>query len=145
MKQSSSPSQVVLYTSCMAKRRYPHAPNLGPRISELRHRHGISQITLAKALGVSRPVISLYENGYRTPPASLIPKMASVLGVSPDDIFGVSDARPEELPESVWTWKRLRRVMDLSRRDRMTVFKMIDVMRDRKRTEDRTVRHRKTA
>lgn len=58
------------------------------RIRELRKAIGISQQELADRLGYkSGAAITMWEKGTRNPPSSILPKIASILGVSVGDLF----------------------------------------------------------
>jgi transcriptional regulator with XRE-family HTH domain len=61
--------------------------NLGRRIKEMREKAEISQETLAKLLGVSRPTLSLIENGERKLSAEESKKAADIFGISIDSLF----------------------------------------------------------
>ncbi len=58
-------------------------------LSAKRIQKGLSQKDMAEAIGVARPTYSLYEKGSREPNISKIVKIAEVLNVSVDDLFGV--------------------------------------------------------
>lgn len=71
---------------------------LNEEIKRHRIRRGMSQLDLATELGVSRQAVSNYERGLRDPDSD-IPKLCSVLGITPNQLFGYdSDHRPGELP-----------------------------------------------
>lgn len=58
------------------------------RIKELRQSAGLTQAQLAFRLGVKSPsTVSMWENGDRRPPSTLLPRIAHVLGVSVDDLY----------------------------------------------------------
>lgn len=60
-----------------------------PKLSELRIKQGMSQVELAKVVGVSKQSINGVERG-RTNPAPLLAKnIAEALGISFDDIFSL--------------------------------------------------------
>ena len=59
-------------------------------LSEKRVNHGLSQKAMAESIGVAQSTYSLYEKGSREPNISKIIKIAEVLSVSVDDLFGVS-------------------------------------------------------
>lgn len=61
--------------------------NLGRRIKEMREKAELSQETLAKLLGVSRPTLSLIENGERKLSAEESKKVADIFGISIDSLF----------------------------------------------------------
>lgn len=62
---------------------------LGTRIRELRRERGISQPQLAAAIGVSKGVISFWENGVNEPKASYIVALCKFFGVSSDYLLGL--------------------------------------------------------
>lgn len=65
-----------------------YLPGIGPKIKQLRGQKNISQIDLAKQLGVSKSVISSYENEIHLPPYDILIKMAHLFGVSTDYLLG---------------------------------------------------------
>lgn len=64
------------------------AEHLGPRLAELRKAAGFTQVELAAELEISQRMVAYYESPNATPPANLLPAIASVLGVSIDELFG---------------------------------------------------------
>jgi transcriptional regulator with XRE-family HTH domain len=69
------------------------AANFGERLALLRKAAGFTQIELAAELGISQRMISYYESPEATPPANLLPQIARALGVSIDELYGVSAKR----------------------------------------------------
>jgi transcriptional regulator with XRE-family HTH domain len=61
---------------------------LGQRMAELRSQRGMTQAQLADSLELKQQVIASYETGRRRPPASLLPSLARVLGVSVEELLG---------------------------------------------------------
>ena len=45
-----------------------YMPEIGERIKQLRMQRGISQVQLAQHLGISKSVVSSYENAVHFPP-----------------------------------------------------------------------------
>lgn len=62
-------------------------------IRELRIQRGLTQTELAGMLGVSKSVISSYENGVHLPPYDILIRLSSLFGVSCDYLLGVADTR----------------------------------------------------
>ncbi|MCX6568102.1 MAG: DUF4065 domain-containing protein [Candidatus Aminicenantes bacterium] len=60
---------------------------LGSRIKKYRESRGLNQEALAKLLGVSRPTLSLIENGERKVSAEDIRKLSEIFGVSVEAFF----------------------------------------------------------
>lgn len=58
-------------------------------LKELRSELGIGQIELAKAVGVSKGVISLWENGLREPNMYSLIMLAKFFKISIDELVGL--------------------------------------------------------
>ena len=58
--------------------------------SEIRKAKGITQIELAKKVGVSRSTVAMWEAGHRFPTATKLPKIAETLNCTIDDLFNAS-------------------------------------------------------
>ncbi|HIV01913.1 MAG TPA: helix-turn-helix transcriptional regulator [Candidatus Caccopulliclostridium gallistercoris] len=56
----------------------------------LRQEKGIGQVELAKKLGVSKGIISLWENGLREPSMSSLIEIAKFFNVSIDFLVGLT-------------------------------------------------------
>ncbi len=61
------------------------------RLKELRQDRKVGQVELAKSIGVSKGVISLWENGLREPTMSSLISLAAFFEVSIDYLVGVKD------------------------------------------------------
>ena len=59
------------------------------RLKELRQEKEIGQVELAKAIGVSKGVISLWENGLREPGMNSLVLLAKYFSVSIDYLVGL--------------------------------------------------------
>lgn len=70
-----------------------YVPGIGAKIKQLRTQRNISQIDLAKQLGVSKSVISSYENEIHLPPYDVLLQMARIFGVSTDYLLGAPSNR----------------------------------------------------
>lgn len=65
--------------------------SLGDRIRRARVKKGLSQVSLADAIGVKAGTLSGYEREYRRPDVEMLGRIASVLGVSTDYLLGRTD------------------------------------------------------
>ena len=63
------------------------------RIKELRTAHGLSQVTLAQKLGVSKQCVSNWESGYIQPSIDMLIKLSGLFSVSTDYLLGLADRR----------------------------------------------------
>ena len=61
----------------------------GTVLRELRTRSGMSQKQLAEKLGISKSVISYYEQSERTPSPEMLVKIAGVFHVTTDYLLGL--------------------------------------------------------
>ena len=77
---------------------------IGSIIKELRKEKGLTQPELANLLGVSKGIISLWENDINEPKASYIKKMAAVFNVSADYILGI-DYEYKEKPIAEYSFE----------------------------------------
>lgn len=68
---------------------------IGKRISALRREKGLKQDDLAQMLEVSPQAVSKWENDQTCPDIGLLPKLASVLGISVDELLsGKQELQP---------------------------------------------------
>ena len=59
----------------------------------LRQERGIGQVELAKKLGVSKGIISLWENGLREPSLSSLVAISLFFETSLDDLVGIEELK----------------------------------------------------
>ena len=60
-------------------------------LKEARIKKGLSQKEFADNIGVAKSTYSLYESGNREPNVQTIKKIADFLGISADELLGLSD------------------------------------------------------
>lgn len=63
----------------------------GERLKELRIERGLGQVELAKALSVSKGIVSMWENGLREPKMSNLILLSEYFNVPIDYLAGVED------------------------------------------------------
>ena len=63
----------------------------GERLKELRTEKHVGQVELSVAVGVSKGIVSLWENGLREPKLSNLVALAKYFGVSIDYLAGLED------------------------------------------------------
>jgi transcriptional regulator with XRE-family HTH domain len=63
------------------------AKKLGENLKEIRLEKGVTQTSIAKALGVDRSFVSNIENGKTNPTLSTITSLAKALGVSTKELL----------------------------------------------------------
>ena len=70
-----------------------YLPEIGDRLRRLRSQRNLSQIALAQQLGVSKSVVSAYENNVHLPPYDVLIQLARIFGVSTDYLLGAVGSR----------------------------------------------------
>ncbi len=79
-----------------------HRVGVGDRIRNLREEREMSQIELAKIIGINNSVLSRIESGKRDVEDFLLVKFSEYFGVTSDYLLGRTDDRnSRELPETV--------------------------------------------
>lgn len=102
---------------------------LGERIARLRREHGVTQVQLAEALGVSQQTMQSYEVGRRRIPVSALPVVASTLAVSLEELFGQTKpaARSKRGPASKLE-QQLEAITKLPKARQRFVSEMLDTV-----------------
>ena len=76
---------------------------LGSQIKALRAQRGVTQETLAAALGVSPQAVSKWETQAAAPDIQLLPAISTYFGVTIDELFALSDeTRVERIQNMLW-------------------------------------------
>lgn len=65
----------------------------GDTIRDLRYSRRMTQAELAERVGITRPVISAYENNFRQPSHEVLWKMASIFNVSIDYLYNFKNSQ----------------------------------------------------
>jgi transcriptional regulator with XRE-family HTH domain len=73
----------------------PDDKAFGLRLQEIRKRRGLSQVEVARKLGIHQSLISQYERGYLRLHGALLVRLAQVLKTTPDAILAVKQFAPD--------------------------------------------------
>ncbi|MBG9786587.1 helix-turn-helix domain-containing protein [Brevibacillus laterosporus] len=65
--------------------------SLGKRLKQARENKNITQMYIAKKLGISNGTLSGYERDYRDPDTEILSKLAGIYEVSVDWLTGITD------------------------------------------------------
>ncbi len=71
---------------------------LGQRITKLRKNQNMTQGQLAEHLGISQQHMASFEKGIRKVPASMLPMLAQLYGISVDELMGLKDTTVKRGP-----------------------------------------------
>jgi transcriptional regulator with XRE-family HTH domain len=118
--------------------------HFGARLAGLRKTAGFTQVELAAELGISQRMVAYYESPAATPPANLLPQLATTLGVSIDDLFGVGEPKRRLVKQDGDSRlrRRLLAIEKLDVADKRQVLQLIDAFIERgqlkRKVESRT-------
>jgi transcriptional regulator with XRE-family HTH domain len=97
----------------------------GQRLASYRRAKGLTQQALGEKVGVSNRVIAYYEGETDYPPAHLIVPLANALGITTDELLGMTEAKEEPDPANAALWRKLKVVESLPKRDQKAVLHYI--------------------
>ncbi|MDR0249767.1 MAG: helix-turn-helix domain-containing protein [Burkholderiales bacterium] len=102
---------------------------LGERISRLRKLKNVTQTQLAETLGVSQQTIQSYEVGRRRIQVDSLPSLAEVLGVSVEELIGLTprQTRSKRGPAPRWQ-QQVEAIDQLPKPKQQFMAKMIDAL-----------------
>jgi transcriptional regulator with XRE-family HTH domain len=104
----------------------------GKRLAAIRQGKGLTQAQLGEAVGVSKRVITYYEQDDSQPPGAMLVDLARALHVSADQLLGLKPpAKQTTSPRTARLLKRLQRIEQLSPTDRRVILKMVDSLIER--------------
>ena len=76
------------------------ATEFGKRVAAARRKKGLTQRELAELLGVSLKMVDYYERRASNVTIDVVRKLAKVLGISADELVGISGKRTKPGPKS---------------------------------------------
>jgi transcriptional regulator with XRE-family HTH domain len=119
--------QLPLYEDLAMSKPAP-TESIGQRIARLRREKGLTQVELARALEVSQPVVSDYENDVIKLSGEAIVTLARILGVSADELLGLE--KPARAAGATIKNRRIYRQLQsidrLPKRDQEALARTID-------------------
>lgn len=100
------------------------------RLVRLRRDRGMTQEDLARELGVTQPNVCDYERGRYVPNATMIVRLAEILGASADELLGLKPMKAKKGADPVDTrlWKKFQQVRDLPERDQRAIIRVVNTM-----------------
>jgi transcriptional regulator with XRE-family HTH domain len=99
--------------------------SIGERIARHRKAHGLTQVQLAKKMGLTRALISSYESGRLRLHAGLLARFALALNVSTDTLLG-SKADKKEDGFSLKVVRRMKKIDTLPTAQQKVLLSTID-------------------
>jgi len=100
---------------------------LGQRVAQKRKGIGLTQVELAKALGVAQQTMAHYEGGSLRIPVALLPPLANSLGTSIEELVG-EQKKPGKRGPAPKLQQKLEELSRLSKPKQKFVMEMIDTV-----------------
>ena len=100
---------------------------LGQRVAQKRKGMGLTQVELAKALGVAQQTMAHYEGGSLRIPVALLPPLANSLGTSIEELVG-EQKKPGKRGPAPKLQQKLEELSRLSKPKQKFVMEMIDTV-----------------
>lgn len=114
----------------MPRRRMPtigaDEKGIGLRIKQARERQELTQVELAKKLGLDQTLVSAYERGTVRIHAAMIAAFAKTLKTSADEILGLKKTRSNGHVRSLGLRRRLKRMDGLPAADLRALLQTVD-------------------
>ena len=100
---------------------------LGERVAHLRKEQQITQVQMAKILGISQQHVASYECGRRKIPVIALPKLAKIFGLSIDELIGTKTTATKRGPVSTLN-RQVEQIRLLPRTKQKFVMEMLDTV-----------------
>ena len=99
---------------------------MGAKIVFFRKKLGLSQELLAENIGISRKQVSDYELGKANLSHEMVIRFSIALGISADDLLGLSDIDIDQSQPSLRITRRIRELERLPEQKKKAILKTID-------------------
>ena len=103
--------------------------SIGERISELRKQRNISQVQLAKALGISRQAVSKWENDQSSPDTVKLIQLADLLNTDSEYLATGCHAKLKAEPSVIKVVQRVDNIVERVVEKPVEVEKIVEVER----------------
>lgn len=98
---------------------------LGARVAQARKAQNLTQQQLGERLGIPQQTLAHYEGGYVRFPASMLPPLAQILGLTLDELMGQEVPKGKRGPSSRLQ-QQFERISQLPRTTQQVVMNMLD-------------------
>jgi len=112
----------------MAAKEKAFYTQLGRRIAEHRKAAGITQVDLAKRLGIAQQTMAHYEGGVSRIAVALLPPLAKIIGTTVEELIGENITRSSKRGPTSKLQQQLEQVSRLSKTQQKFVSQMLDTV-----------------
>lgn len=111
--------------------------SIAENIKKLREERGFLQKQVATEIGLGNSHYSKIENGQREASVDILDKLATLYGITIDQIIHMEKATPKEITlEDKTAAEQLRLIAQLDEKDKAVIFSMIETMLTKKKFKD---------
>lgn len=100
---------------------------MGTRIAQARKDQGLTQQQVADALGIAQQTLAHYESGRLRLPASMLPTLAQMLGLTVDELLGQERPKGKRGP-TPRLQQQIDRISHLPKTKQLFVMEMLDMV-----------------
>lgn len=100
---------------------------LGARVAQLRQEQALTQQQLAEALGIAQQQVASYEVARLRVPASMLPRLARILGVSLEALIGEAE-KPAKRGPTPKLQRHMERISQLPKTKQRFVIQMLETV-----------------
>lgn len=100
---------------------------IAKRLRDTRKARGLTQVEVARQVGIPQTLLSEYERGTVRIHAAMVAALARVLHVSTDELLGVKPPRDNGTVHDRRFFRRLQRIETLPKRAKQTLLNTIDL------------------
>jgi transcriptional regulator with XRE-family HTH domain len=101
---------------------------LGKRVAQARKDHGMTQQQLAEALGIAQQTLAHYEGARLRVPASMLPQLASILGMPVETLIGQAAKRAARRGSAPELQQHMERISQLPKLKQKFVMQMLETV-----------------
>ena len=98
---------------------------MGARVAQARKAQNLTQQQLGDKLGIPQQTLAHYEGGYVRFPASMLPPLAHILGLTLDELMGQERPKGKRGPSSRLQ-QQIDRISQLPKTKQVFVMEMLD-------------------
>ena len=110
----------------LRKEKTSRQADIGARVAAIRKRQALTQVELARKLGMSQSLLSRYERGVLRLHGTLIIDVAKVLQTSADEILGLKESKGNGLFTDRRFVRRLQKLERLPKRKKAALLTTLD-------------------
>lgn len=100
---------------------------LGARVAQARKARNLTQLQLCEQLGIPQQTLANYEGGHVRFPASMLPSLAQILGLSLDELLGQEPKKGKRGP-APRLQQQIDRISQLPKAKQHVVMEMLEMV-----------------